>query len=262
MKRLFLLSALWLAYSGPVVAADLSTVSPMPAMNEPGGFEARWQAGAAFYLWAAGLNGTVGVGGFPSVDVDASFSDVLNNLDFALMAAGEVRYDRFGVFGDLIYVDLGASGSGPLGLGSASADFQEWIITLMGEYRIIQQGNTSVDLMAGARIWGLGSSIDVTGAGGANFSASGDEWWVDPMIGVKARMQGASPWYLTGWAMIGGFGVSSDIDWDLFGGVGYEVNDYFSMFAGYRGIGVDYQSGGLDFNVVQHGPVVGGVFRF
>ena len=178
------------------------------------------------------------------------------------MAAGEARYDRFGIFGDLIYVDLGASGSGPLGLGSASVSTEEWIITLMGEYRIVERGKTSVDLMAGLRVWGLDSGVNVTGAGGGNFSASGDEWWVDPMIGAKARVQGASPWYLTGWAMVGGFGVSSDIDWDLFGGVGYEVNDHFSMFAGYRAIGVDYQSDNLDFDIVQQGPVFGGVFKF
>ena len=59
-----------------------------------------------------------------------------------------------------------------------------------------------------------------------------------------------------------GFGVSSDIDWDLFGGIGYEVSDRISLVGGYRGIGVDYSSGGFVFDVIEHGPILGGVFRF
>jgi hypothetical protein len=82
------------------------------------------------------------------------------------------------------------------------------------------------------------------------------------MIGVKSRLQGASRWYMAGWALIGGFGVSSDIDWDLFGGIGYEVSDRISLVGGYRGVGVDYSSGGFVFDVIEHGPILGGVFRF
>ena len=37
----------------------------------------------------------------------------------------------------------------------------------------------------------------------------------------KEPLQGSSPWFLTTWAMIGGFGVSSDIDWDVLAGVGW-----------------------------------------
>jgi hypothetical protein len=62
--------------------------------------------------------------------------------------------------------------------------------------------------------------------------------------------------------MVGGFGVSSDIDWDLFGGVGYQFNDTFSFVAGYRAVGVDYQDGDFLFDVIQQGPILGGVFRF
>ncbi len=45
--------------------------------------------------------------------MDADFSDLLSNLDFAFMAAGEARYDRFSIFGDVIYTKLGADASTP-----------------------------------------------------------------------------------------------------------------------------------------------------
>jgi len=248
-----------LAFAGPASAADLYTVEePIPAITEPGGFEARWQVNAAVYLFAPSLEGTVGVGGLPTVDIDAKFSDLLDHLDFAFMAVAEVRRDRIGIFGDLLYTKLSLDGTGPGGLLNASLTNQLIIGTLMGEYRVAEWGQSSVDLMAGARVWGVTNDLSISGLG----SASDDQYWVDPMIGVKSRLQGASRWYLTGWAMIGGFGVSSDIDWDLFGGIGYEVSDRISLVGGYRGVGVDYSSGGFVFDVIEHGPILGGVFRF
>lgn len=259
MRALGVSFSLALALGGPAAAADLYTGEPVPipAITEPGGFEARWETAAAIYLFAPSLEGSVGVGGVGPVDVDASFSDLLDYLDFAFMAVGEVRRDRFGIFGDILYTKLSGGTDILGGLAGASLTTQMVIGTLMGEYRVVEQGKTSVDLMAGARIWGVSNDVTI-----AALSGSDDEVWVDPMIGAKGRLQGASPWYLTGWAMIGGFGVSSDIDWDLFGGVGYEFSDCFSLVAGYRGVGVDYSSGGFVFDVVQHGPIFGGVFRF
>jgi hypothetical protein len=259
MRKLGFHFLLTLALVGPAAAADLYPVEePLPAMTEPGGFEARWQVAAAVYLFAPSLEGTVGVGGLPTVDVDASFSDLLDYLDFAFMAVAEARRDRFGIFGDILYTKLSGDATGPGGLLNASLTNQMIIGTLMGEYRVAEWGKTSVDLMAGGRVWGVSNEISISGIG----SAEVDEYWVDPMIGVKSRVQGASPWYLTGWAMIGGFGVSSDIDWDLFGGVGYEITDRISLVGGYRGIGVDYSSDGFVFDVIEHGPILGGVFRF
>jgi len=251
--------AIALAFAGPASAADLYTVDePIPAITEPGGFEARWQVNTAVYLFAPSLKGTVGVGGLPTVDVDAKFSDILDYLDFAFMAVAEVRRDRIGILGDLLYTKLSGSSDILGGLATASLTNQLIIGTLMGEYRVAEWGKSSVDLMAGARVWGVTNDLSISGVG----SASDDQYWVDPMIGIKGRLQGASRWYLTGWGMIGGFGASSDIDWDLFGGVGYEISDRISLVGGYRALGVDYSSGGFVFDIVEQGPIFGAVFRF
>jgi hypothetical protein len=264
MRKLGLQISLAAVLVGPAAAADLYSDDSSPAITEPGGFEARWQFTASAYLWAPGISGTVGLGPLPPVDIDADFLDLVENLDFAFMALGEARYDRFGIAGDLMYTKLSADGTGPLGLLNASVTSELIVGTLMAEYRVIEQAGTSVDVMAGARVWGVMGDFEVTtaGEGVALISGSDEKYWVDPMIGVKGRLQGASPWYLTGWAMIGGFGVSSDIDWDLFGGLGYQFNDTFSFVAGYRGTGVDYQDDNFQFDVIQHGPIMGGVFRF
>lgn len=83
------------------------------------------------------------------------------------------------------------------------------------------------------------------------------------MIGAKMRMQGdSSPLFFKGWAMIGGFGASSEIDWDVFGGVGYQISDRMSVLGGYRAVGVDYEGDDLLFDVIQHGPMIGAMFEY
>jgi hypothetical protein len=253
------------AWIGPAAAADFPTGGPLPPIAEPGGFEARWHFNAAAYLWMPGITGTAGVAGLEPVDVDASFLDLLENLDVAFMAVAEARYDRFGIFTDLMYTKLSAGGTGPLGAFSADVSSEMIVGTVMGEYRLVEQGKTTVDVMAGARVWGVTGDLEITATGGVptlGATFSGQQYWVDPMIGVKTRVQGASPWYLTGTALIGGFGVSADLDWDLFGGLGYEINDRFSLVAGYRAVGVDYSHDGFVVDIIQSGPILGGVLRF
>lgn len=264
MRALALAGMIGALTPAPSSAADLAGYEPIPPITEPGGFEARWESAVALYLWMPGLKGSVGVAGLGPVDVDLTFSDLLDDLDFAYMGVAEFRNGRWGVFGDLVYTRTTSGATGPLGILSASLTNELTVGTLMAQYRVVSQPRASVDLMAGARVWGTSSDLTVTLAPlpGLDISASGSKTWVDPMIGVKSRVDMTARWYLTGWAMIGGFGAAADIDWDLFGGLGYEVSDRLSLVAGYRAMGVDYTDGGFVFDIVKEGPVVGGVVRF
>jgi hypothetical protein len=67
---------------------------------------------------------------------------------------------------------------------------------------------------------------------------------------------------VAGWGLVGGFGTSSDKVLDVMAGLGYEISDRTSLFAGYRVMDVDYSKDGFVYDVNQHGPILGGVFRF
>ncbi|MBJ3775965.1 hypothetical protein [Acuticoccus mangrovi] len=247
-------------WAGSAAAADLTPPAPEPPAPEV--FDSRWSVAGGAYLWAASLDGRVGAGSVGPGDVHASFGDIFKNLDMAFMAAGEVRYDRFGVFADLVYTRVSADGTDPGSGIYLKATNSVVVGTLLGEARVFEQGKTSADVMAGARLWSVSAKLTGTPPGGPSQSVSGDEVWVDPMVGVKGQLQGNSPWYVMGWAMIGGFGVSADLDWDVMGGVGYRVTDHISLLAGYRALGVDYSHGNFTYDVVEHGPVVSAVLRF
>ena len=93
-------------------------------------------------------------------------------------------------------------------------------------------------------------------------SGSDGASWVDPMIGVRTRIDTSMPVYFTAWGMVGGFGVGSDFNWDVMGGVGYQWTDKFSTVLGYRALGVDYDNDGFVYDVIQQGVALGAVVTF
>jgi hypothetical protein len=256
MWRKVLLIAAAISISGGMASA--ADMVPPPA--EPEG----WTFTLAPYGWAAGIHGEVGAFGLPAVDVDESFSDILQNFDIGLMGAAEARYQRFSFGTDLLWVNLSAGKSTPHGIlaDSIDASTDMLMVTGVGAYSVVYEEGGNLDVMAGARLWSIKNSLDVNGGVLDGVSVDDDQTWVDPVVGLKGRVNLTPEIYLTGWGMIGGFGVSSQFMWDAMGAIGYQFTDSFSMIAGYRGLGVDYRNDGFVYDVTQYGPLIGAVFRF
>jgi hypothetical protein len=63
--------------------------------------------------------------------------------------------------------------------------------------------------------------------------------------------------------MIGGFGAGSDFMYDVFGGVGYEINDMFSAVGGFQASYADYKGkDGFLWDVTMYGPIIGASVKF
>ena len=246
-----------LCAANPAYAADPSFETPPPA-------ETGWTFNMAPYVWAAGLEGTVGQFGLPPVEVDASFIDVMKNFEFGFMGAGEARYGRFGIAMDLQYIKISVDADTPQGVAADSIEVTSTTLSAFGAamYRLVESDQGSLDVMAGARLWSVDTDLDPQGGalGPADFS-DGDVW-VDPMIGAKGRFNLSDEFYLTGWGLIGGFGVGSDFTWDVMGAIGYEITGSTSLIAGYRALSVDYSSGAFVFDVVEQGPILGASIKF
>jgi hypothetical protein len=69
-------------------SADLGNEAP-PSAPAPAGSE--WTFTIAPYLWAAGLQGDIGLFGRQPVHVDMSFGDIFDNLRFGGMVVGEAH---------------------------------------------------------------------------------------------------------------------------------------------------------------------------
>jgi hypothetical protein len=92
----------------PAGAADLAPRLPPPVVAPFADVEYRITP----FFWMAGLDGEIGTRrNLPSVDVDVKFGDILRNLDFAAMLAGEYRNGRWGLLADLTYVAVSLDGA-------------------------------------------------------------------------------------------------------------------------------------------------------
>jgi opacity protein-like surface antigen len=254
------------------VAAVFSALSPLPALAAdvvPPADTSDWTFTAAAYLWGSSITGKSGVFGLPVQEVDLGFSDILKDLDFAFMGLAEARNGRFVLGVDLTYTSVGSSVKNPrkaetLLVDRIDIDTTNWMVTGFGGYTVFDNDMVRLDAIAGGRLWSVNTDFtlksDFPAVDGR--SVTDGATWVDPLIGAKARVDVAPDVYVSAWAMIGGFGVGSELMWDLMAGAGYEFTDHVSVFAGYRAASVDYSNDGFVYDIVQQGPVAAAVLRF
>lgn len=254
---------------GYATLACLLVCSPFAASAEGHAEHGRamgssWSFSAAPYLWATGLEGNVGLLGFPAQPVDLDFGDILENLDMGFMGVMEARNGPYVVGVDLTYARISQSIGAPVGVAAtgAEATVRNTMFTMVGGYDVAPGPETDVDVVAGFRYWSVDNELAFTGGLLDGIVVNDGDDWVDPVIGVKFRTSLSESWDLAGWALLGGFGVASDEMWDVMAGAAYSVRDNISLFVGYRAAGVDYSQNGFVFDTIQSGPVIGGVFRF
>lgn len=242
------------------LATDL--YSPMTPQVQEASTESGWTFSVAPYFWAAGLSGDLEQFGLPAVDVDASFTDVFDHLDFALMATAEARNGPYSIFGDAIYVKLSGQGGTPRGILADDVELatETFAGLLAAGYAIFEDDSSRLDIVGGVRVWSVESELSFKGGLLDGRSRTDDATWVDGMAGFRGTYSITPEIYLTGWGLVGAGGA--DLDWDVAAAIGYRFSDTISAVAGYRALGVDYSHDGFVFDVVQQGPIIGLVVRF
>jgi hypothetical protein len=93
-------------------------------------------------------------------------------------------------------------------------------------------------------------------------SISGTESWWEPVIGVRVLVQLTEAWTLVGYADIGGFGIGSDLTFQLLAGVNWQLFKVVSAKAGYRYFYQNYQNNGFVWDMTASGFYLGAGFRF
>jgi hypothetical protein len=250
--------------AGLGVASSAQTADIAPGIPEAKIVESQsgWTYTVAPYFWAAGLSGDIAQFGLPEVHIDSDFGDIIQNLDFAFMAAGEARYDRFSIFGDIIYTKLGADADTPAGILADSVDVtSKTFAGLLGVgYSVLEDQSGHLDIVGGVRVWSVDTTIGFNGGLLGGLEADNDATWVDALVGIRGNYFFTPEIYLTGWGLVGGGGA--DVDWDVSLALGYKFTDTISAVAGYRALGVNYDNDGFVFDVVEQGPIIGVSFHF
>lgn len=245
---------------GPMALLLSLAVGPSAgAQTAPFGHDGsgKWRFSVAAYLLAPHMSGTVGVAG-KEIALDASPSDIFGNLKFGMMGYAEANNGTWGVGFDFLYMDLEAEGEGllPVTVGAKQ---------VMGEADLLRRLTPWAEALVGGRVVGLESSLEYGGTRvDSSFSAS--KTWFDPVLGVRLTAPNTGRWLASFRGDIGGFGIGSDLSWQLNPMVGYRFSRVVSTQLSYRVLYIDYQDGEgpteFRYDVTTSGAQLGFSFAF
>jgi len=220
-----------------------------------------WDIRIGAPFWASGLKGTVGVAG-REAHVDKDFSDFGDTFDFVVPLNLEMRKQRWLFFANGFYAERSADAQpgGLLGgiVNGVDLNQKEVFVDFGLGYNLITHRPLSLELFAGGRLGSVDAEIEA-GAGGS-FSRS--KTWVDPIFGLVARWQLGKRFTLFTEADIGGFGVSSDLTWQVNAGLEWNIARHLYVRGSYRQLDTEFDESGFEYNMTEGGPQLELGFRF
>ena len=256
-----------------LIAATAGQAADGPvATRDPAPDERPWRVIVSPYVWGASLDGnTVLYGRHARVDVP--FSETLKSLDFSFMGDVEITNGTFGAYIDGQYTKTSQKEKvrdNQVGLSITSS-----LVAGGVYYRIYEQrlgGNNilgrprvfAVEPTLGLRWTRLKASLD---AGIVEVSRQVE--WTDPFVGLRLFVDLDERWNIFAEGDIGGFRGGSDLSLNGQIYLGYRTELFTVptvLRVGYRALYQDYRTNNtperFEWNVTQHGPVVGLSMRF
>jgi len=213
-----------------------------------------WKNTAELYFQGASMSGTTGIGPVEA-QIDLPFSKILSNLEFGAMAHYRGESRTFAVTADVMFSALGATQDGTNGLQTTKVSADEWLVTATANWRATE----FVDVFAGARFTSITDTITLTPFTGNVRTGKLSQSWVDPVVGVWAKVPIGSGFSLEAYGDIGALG-GSDFTWMLQGRVNWQLSRVVGFGLGYRALYQDYSTGsGTDYflwKVTTRGPLL------
>ena len=273
--------------SGAMAALCFAAGALLPtsaaAQSAQSGWESgKWQFTATIYGYLPSIGGRLAVPvntGGSSINVDAS--TIIDHLKFTFMGTLDAHNGRWGVFTDVLYLDVGGNKSqtrdfsiGNIGLPAStvanlSLDLKGLVWTLAGEYRVVSDPAWTVDVLAGARMfsvkptlgWSITGDLGPIPEPGRSGSKQVDESVWDGIVGVKGRYafgeNGA--WFVPFYLDVGT--GQSDLTWQGAAGLGYAYH-WGEVFAMWRYLDYKFASGKALEDMNFNGPMLGVAFRW
>lgn len=208
-----------------------------------------WQHELTAVMWASGLDGRESIGPV-SVDVDASFGDLLEFVD----VGGAVRFtaarDEIEWFIEASYVEL--SDEATVLLRPTNVELGQTIAEAGLSLSVAEH----VALYGGARYQAL--DVEITNV--ALRAIQKDVDWVDAIAGFRWTPIETDAW--RAWLRADAGAGGSDLQWLAEAGLAWRFASSWSAQLAYRTLDVDYDSGGFGYDMRQSGLLLGLGVRF
>lgn len=208
-------------------------------------------------LGVPAVNGDLNYGD-QSASLDASSENSLRNIDLSTGLGAEAGYCRTSVAADLQYLDLATD---QVATNDADGDFglEKYIAHVTVNHRYDLMDILSLGPLAGFRYVSVNTTLDAVD--NAEFAAAGSDDWLDPILGVRGRVEPLEWLYVPFYADVGGIGFGSEISWQLYAGAGVSANGV-DFELGYRHLYIDFESDNFDYDVHLGTPTLTTTFRF
>ncbi|MBK7592243.1 MAG: hypothetical protein IPI27_13490 [Betaproteobacteria bacterium] len=156
------IAALCLATGALLPAPATAQSTPYPSAGE------KWQFAATIYGYLPSIGGKLSVTvDSASTGLSVSADQIIDSLKMTFMGTLDAHNGRWGAFTDVLYLDVGGNKSqtrdfsvGGSGLPASTTadvnlDLKGTVWTIAGEYRVISDPAMKMDILAGARYFGI-----------------------------------------------------------------------------------------------------------
>lgn len=208
-----------------------------------------WEHELTAVLWASGLDGRESIGPV-SVDVDASFGDLVEFLDVGGAMRFTAQRENIGWFIEASYVEL--SDDTTVLTIPTTVEFAQTIAEAGLSFDVIEH----FALYGGARY----QALDVEITNPVLRSIRRDVDWVDAIAGVRWTPFATDAWRAWLRADIGAGG--SDLQWLAEAGLAWRFASSWTAQLAYRTLDVDYESDRFGYDMRQSGLLLGIGVRF
>lgn len=239
-----------------------------------------WEFASSIYLWVSAVDGETQADGVEA-DVDLSFGDIIDQTDFAFMGTIQANYQRrWFYFFDLVFADISDDEkfATPMGTAFLDVDSRQIRADLAVGRRILSRPLSELlgspprsadqrvfhlDLFGGLRYWYLKDEIELS-IPPQFVSTSNSDWWIDPLVGARARLDVSERLWVDLSGSVGGFGIgeASDFTWQLWAVASYRFAERWAVAGGYRVTVVDRDQGSNEQDLLWHGPMLGMTYWF
>lgn len=225
-----------------------------------------WDYSVSVYAWMSGIE-TSAETPVGTVGTELSFSDVLDNLDFAFFGTFTAINGPWVVLGDFNYSALGSSAGRTIGANFADAEVDTTltVASAFGGYAVVDRPDLRIEAGGGLRFYDLSVDTRLIGNTGVpDLDIPRSDSWIDVIVGLHMRAPLGERWYVRGYADAGGFGLGdgSKLSWQAYAGGGYVINETWSVEAGYRHLSIEKDLDNARVELDQSGPLIGVTARF
>jgi hypothetical protein len=206
------------------------------------------------------LSGTTGLGNLPDATLDAKPGDILSRLQVGFMLFAEASNDKWAFNSDFIYADLKQDIKSGTIINDGEITAKQFSWEIAGLRRVTGW----LELGIGANLNSITSGVALTlnniDGGTTSKSKEIPQTWYDPMLIARIKNKPGQKFLYQFRGEIGGFGIGSDLAWQIQAYAGYRFSDLFQITGGYRIISVDYVTGSGEsrflYDTKMYGPVI------